>query len=205
MSEETEPYPALSAEIEPTSSTTFGFATYAEYLRLLGPSWSSLWHWALIRYLEDEDHLAPAQLPLSGSILRISSAECSVSECSTLGSPPALRNFLSTTKDDCQYQIVIMYYSSLASWDSPSQKSLPIHPSVIDAVGLELNVSPMCWYSLLLESSYLPNFVHPPNAWHERNQMLQVGRDFLFLPRSRGTSRTKTGLYFLGHRPLYET
>ena len=196
---------ASSAKAGSANPVTSSFTTYAEYLRSLGPSWASLWHWALIRYLEDEDHLSSTQQALSGSILRICSGRCSVSECSTFASPSELRNFLSTTEEDCQYQIIIMYYSCLAHGEPPSLKSLPVHPSIIDAVGLELGVSPLCWYSLLLESSYLPNFVHTPNAWCERNRMLQIGRDFLILPKTRATSGTKTGLSNPGLSRSYKT
>ena len=177
--------PWSEAAYAPPLSDMSRFATYAEFLRYIDPSLVVPEHRELDEYLKTE-HLRDKRIKPNGWVLRIRSGQLRVHDCSEFANFSDYRHFISDHDDELQSQIIISYYIYNGYGNCPSS-FYPLIPAEVDALGLELEISPIFWYSIIRESRGDDEFCEDPESRIGAERFIRVGRHYLvILPPTSG-------------------
>ena len=204
MSEQPSSCPSTSESQSKASSTPCinldpsTFSTYAQYLEYTDPTLERPEDYELFQYLKGPLHVATEDVKPGGWVLRIGAAGCYSKDCREFETFSDYRTFLSRHDDSFQYQIIIRKHrwcevnSELRSF--PCVRD-PIHPEEVNTLGLELELPPMFWHTIIQNWRPYSNDLKSPCIWAEENGFIRIGRHFLAISTSLKHPDLKTGTY----------
>ena len=190
-----------SANVNPTPHNTADpsrFTTYADYLKHIDPLLEYPRHRELHEYLENPRLLPLEDIKPSGWILRTGSDHCRVKDCREFKNYASYRSFLSKDDDDWVAQIIIRRYKSFEASGKEGRRpfptsNFPFHAAEADTLGLELNLTPSFWLTLLPEWTNKHETRKLPENWVEQDRFTRIGRHYVLIPASIDNAKRKTG------------